>query len=95
MDGITTAEGIKSDASANTSTEMQEASVSASSYACGHPAAVEAKVRANFSISMMITFCRGVRGDKLFSFGYLLAVTKVGCKFVSFPQEQCCAWGSL
>ena len=56
MDGITTTEHIKDDASASTSTGMQGAGVLAPLYACGQPAAVEAKVRANFAISMMITF---------------------------------------
>ena len=66
MDGITTTEHIKDDASASNSTGTRGAGVSAPSYTCGQPAAVEAKVRAifciqvawfsNFAISMMITF---------------------------------------
>ena len=56
MDGITTTEYIRGDASASASTGMQGAGVPAPSYACGQPAAVEAKVHANFAISMMITF---------------------------------------
>ena len=55
MNGITTTVDIKDDASARSSTGMQRAGVPAPSYACGQPAAVEAKVRANFAISMMIT----------------------------------------
>ena len=61
MNGITTAGGIKSDASANISTEMQEASVPASSWACGHPVVDETKVRANFSVGMVIIFAAVIK----------------------------------